>query len=430
LCPIKTAFLHYSAPPVTGGVEAVLSAHAQVFLDAGYPVTVIAGQAEEAALPDGVRVVVIPEMGTQHPEILEISAELETGHVPDAFARMRERLVQALRPMLSEFDVVFIHNVFTKHFNLPLTAALFQLIDEGVIGSREERQCVAWCHDLTWTSPNSRSKVFPGYPWDLLRTYRPDVRYIAVSEQRQRELSELLEQPPGTFEVIYNGVEPSVWYGLTPEGRNLVKRLDLLSGDLILLMPVRITQAKNIELAARVVAALKELDCSPRLVVTGPPDPHSEGSLKYFQNLLDLRARLGLERELQFVFNSASDPEDAYLISQQVVSDLLRVSDVLFMPSHREGFGMPVLEAGLIGVPVVAANHIPAAREIGGKNVYLFDAKAAPENIARLILDRATNHPSSRFRRQVRQGFTWERIFQQKIEPLLQNTQIVQDSKL
>jgi glycosyltransferase involved in cell wall biosynthesis len=402
-----------------GGVEAVMAAHARVFLDAGYPVTVIAGRAEKDVLPENVNVVVIPEMDTQHPEILEINAALEEGQIPDTFDPLRERLLQALRPLLSDFDAVIVHNIFTKHFNLPLTAALFNLLDQGVIGG-PNRRCLAWCHDLTWTSPNSRSKVFPGYPWDLLRTFHPNIHYIAVSEQRQRELVELLEQPAGKIEVIYNGVEPSVWYGLTPEGEDLLHRLDLLSGDLILLMPVRVTQAKNVELAARVVAVLKERGCNPRLVVTGPPDPHSENRMVYYRSLLDLRGNLGLERELIFIFGFGIDPNEPYLISQQVVADLLRVSDVLFMPSHREGFGMPVLEAGLIGVPVVAADHIPAAREIGGKNVYLFDTNAAPDDIARLILEDATNQPSCRFRRRVRQNFTWERIFRNKIEPALQ----------
>ena len=39
-----TAFLHYTAPPVIGGVEGVMDAHAHVFLDMGYPVSMIAGR--------------------------------------------------------------------------------------------------------------------------------------------------------------------------------------------------------------------------------------------------------------------------------------------------------------------------------------------------------------------------------------------------
>ena len=45
---MNTAILHYSAPPVVGGVEAVISAHAEVFQRNGYPVTVVAGRGDPA----------------------------------------------------------------------------------------------------------------------------------------------------------------------------------------------------------------------------------------------------------------------------------------------------------------------------------------------------------------------------------------------
>ena len=62
MTPPKTAFLHYTAPPIVGGVEAVIQAHSQVFLEAGYPVTVVAGWGENAALPPGAVFLRIPTM--------------------------------------------------------------------------------------------------------------------------------------------------------------------------------------------------------------------------------------------------------------------------------------------------------------------------------------------------------------------------------
>lgn len=416
MSPIETAFLHYSAPPVIGGVEAVLAAHAQAFMDSGYPVTVIAGQANEADLPGGTKVVVIPEMELQHPEIQRIADVLEQGRVPEQFAAMRERLVSALRPVLRGFDSIIVHNVLTKHFNLPLTAALFQLLDERLI-----RHCLAWCHDLTWTGSNPRARVFPGYPWNILRTYRPDVQYVAVSEQCQQEIVELLGQPAAKIDVVYNGIDPCVWYGLRPEGWNLVQRLDLLSGDLILMMPGQVSRSKNIELAARVLAVLKENGCCPRLVVAGPPDTQSEDSIAYYRSLLDLRERLGLQRELLFVYGSCDDLEKPYIIPQQVEADMLRVSDALFMPSHREGSGIPVLGAGLIGMPAIVRNRTWAVKENDGKQVFLFNPQAGPEEIARMILDNMRHNRSYRFRHQVRQNLTWDQIFRKKIEPLLRS---------
>jgi glycosyltransferase involved in cell wall biosynthesis len=90
----------------------------------------------------------------------------------------------------------------------------------------------------------------------------------------------------------------------------------------------------------------------------------------------------------------------------------------MLMPSHREGFGMPVLEAGLLGVPVVCT-YVPAAEEIGGVDVILFDAAEDPAHLARRILAWAEQSPVHRLRRRVRQNYTWRAIFHRDIKPLL-----------
>jgi glycosyltransferase involved in cell wall biosynthesis len=405
--------LHYSAPPVVGGVEAVILAHAQMFVAAGYPATVITGRGEVEALPEGVDLVLVPEIDSQHAEISRMSAQLEQGQLPPGFEAMSERLGETLAPILCRFDNVIVHNVFTKHFNLPLTAALDRLLDRG-----EPPHCIAWCHDLTWTSPSSGSKVKPGYPWDLLRTHRPDVTYVVVSQRRRQELAGLFGCPAEEVRVVYNGVDPHVLLGLSPEGAALVEHLGLLEQDLVLLMPVRVTQAKNIEYALRVVAALKARDCRSRLVLTGPPDPHDVESMSYFRSLQALRGELGLEEEMRFVFESGSEPDEPHLVDAGVVGDLFRVSDLMFMPSHREGFAMPVLEAGLAGIPVVCT-RVPAAVEIGGEDVIVFNPDEAPDLLAARILAWAEGSPVHRLRRRVRQNFTWQAIFRRDIEPLL-----------
>ena len=132
------------------------------------------------------------------------------------------------------------------------------------------------------------------------------------------------------------------------------------------------------------MAALKARGYRPRLIVTGPPDPHDKQNMAYFRSLQALRKRLDIVEEMRFVFESGPDPDEPFTIDAQVVGDLLRVSDAMFMPSHTEGFGMPVLEAGLVGVPVVCTD-IPAAEEIGGDGVILFDAGKDPVHVAKLI---------------------------------------------
>ncbi|MBN1668050.1 MAG: glycosyltransferase family 4 protein, partial [Anaerolineales bacterium] len=370
------------------------------------------------ALPTGTGFHRLDRLDTRQAGLLEMNALLEDGQVPPNFERYSNQIKEDLRPRLSEFDHLIVHNVFTKHFNLPLTAALAHLVQDGTI-----RHCIAWCHDFTWTSPNSRHKVFPGQPWDLLRSYDPHITYVTVSQERQRALAGLYQVPEQEIKVIYNGVDPAQLLGLTSAGQALAERLDLLAADLVLLMPVRVTQAKNIEYALELLAALKAGGIRPKLVLSGPPDPHDAGSMAYYRQLQQKRASLGLEDEMHFVFESGPDPEQPYEIGLEMVGDLYRLSDLMLMPSHREGFGMPVLEAGLVGIPAICTRAVPAAVEIGGQDVTLFDTSQPAQQLAGQILAWMQSNPEQRLRRRVRQRYTWQALFKQQIEPLLRDTE-------
>ena len=410
----KIVILHYSTPPIVGGVESVILAHVRLLSAAGFEITIVTGDGDEAAFPQGTKLVRFPELSTRQREIVQASCELDQGKIPENFGELTAQLEIDLEPIFQSAELVIIHNVFTKHFNLPLTAALSNLLDRGLLHGG-----IAWCHDFTWTSDHSRSKVFPGYPWDLLRTPHAGLRYVTISKFRQQELAELFNCPTDMIEVIYNGVNPEVLLGLSEPGLALIERLGLWSADLILLMPVRVTQAKNIELAIRLAAALKEHNLQPKIILTGPPDPHDPNNLAYFQSLLALRKELNVEKEMCFVYESGPEAGQPYIVDMQLVGELYRVSDALFMPSHREGFGMPIVEAGLAGLPVFCS-AIPAADELGGEEVNTFLAETDPSEVAALILNQLEKNASWKLRRRVRQNLTWQSLFQQKILPLLE----------
>jgi glycosyltransferase involved in cell wall biosynthesis len=409
----KIAILHFTAPPVVGGVEAVIQCHIPPMLKAGKQVSFFAGRGEASALPAGVDFQLIPEMDTRHLRIVQVTAELVKGRLPAEFDELAGTLESILAPRLASFDHVIAHNIFTTYFNLPLTIALWRLLDKKAL-----KGFIAWCHDFTWSSPTSRDKVHPGYPWDSLRTYRPDVHYVTVSQARQTELAELLDVPLERIKVIYNGVDEETLLGLTLEGEALFHRLGVWRADLVLILPVRVTRAKKIDFAFRVVAALKATGRKPLLIVTGPPDPHAPDIMEYFAELKKLRSHLGIEKEARFVYESGPDADQPFIIDSHLVGELYRVSDALIMPSDHEGFGMPVLEAGLNGIPVFATDF-PSSREIGRKDIFKIDKDDPPEKVADLIQFWADNNPVQRFRRRVRQEYTWQTLFDRDILPLL-----------
>ncbi len=409
----KIGVLHYSSPPTVGGVEMVILEHTEQLVGHGYPVTVISGRGSASALPAGASYVKLARLDSQDPLIESISAILETGVVPDNFTHITNQLYQELIPVVNKIDTLIVHNVFTKHFNLPLTAALTRLVDEGIIGN-----FIAWCHDFTWTSTNSRIKVHNGYPWELLKQQHPQITYVVVSKERQQTLAKLFGCPDEAIHLVYNGVNPAEILGLSTEGIQLSQRLQLFNSDMLLLMPVRVTQAKNIEYAMQVIHELRKFFNDPRLIITGPPDPHDPNNMAYYAALLDMRKSYQLESNVHFIYSSGIDSDKPYLISNKVVGDLYRIADLMFMPSHREGFGMPILEAGLAGVQVMST-AVPAAVEIGSKGVELFDADAPPRKTANSIIAWAEENLEFQFKKKIRKQFTWEIIFKEYIAPLL-----------
>jgi glycosyltransferase involved in cell wall biosynthesis len=410
---LKTAIIHYSAPPTIGGVEAVIAAHAKVFLEEGYPLKIIAGRGKRSALPEGTGFIELPLLDSQNKAVLKVNNDLEKGLVSSSYDQLQKEIKDQLKDALEDVDNVIVHNLLSKNFNLAATEAIISLLDEGKIPN-----LIAWCHDFSLSSARDKKSLHDGSPWDFLRTYYPKILYVVVSQQRQETLSELLDIPKEKINVIYNGFNPDALLGITDETSRLVNHLNLEDADLIALMPVRITRAKNIELAMQIAANLKSELGNPLIILTGPPDPHDPDNMAYFKELKNLRKKLGVENNFKFLFEENPESDEPYILNMKIVADLYRESDIVLMTSHREGFGMPVIEAGFSGKPVFSSN-IPAAKEIGGNEIFRFSLNSSPEQITSLITDWASSDSVHLMRVRTRQNFTWQKIFSKKIQPLL-----------
>ncbi|MBN2119220.1 MAG: glycosyltransferase family 4 protein [Anaerolineales bacterium] len=401
----KVALLHYSAPPIVGGVESVLGYQARLMADAGHQVRIVAGRGEQT--DPRIPFIHLPLTDSRHPEILELKAELDQGRLPSGF----DELVAALRALLVEaledVDILIAHNVCSLSKNLALTAALRNLAD------RNPPRMILWHHDLAWTTPRYRAELHDGYPWDLLRQAWPGVRQVTVSEMRQRELAELFQIDQDEITVIPNGVDTARFHKLEKQTSDYVKQLDLLNAAPLLLLPVRITPRKNIELALRLCASLRRHFPDIKLIVTGPLGPHNPANVKYFEKLTALRKELGVENAVRFLVELTSE-----YIPDEVISDFYHLADALFLPSREEGFGIPILEAGFAGLPIFCSD-IPPLRDLGGSNATYFSPDADPSELADILADRLSSNAVFRMRTQVRRQYTWERIYARQIAPLL-----------
>ncbi len=403
---MRIALLHYSAPPVIGGVESVLAQHARLMADAGHQVWVVAGRGGQ--FDPRVAFVHLPLADSRDATVLAVKSELDRGRVPPDFARLTEALAADLERALASADVVVAHNVCSLHKNLALTAALHRLASRG-----QGPRFILWHHDLAWTTPRYRPELHEGPPWNLLAADWPGVTQVAVSALRQRELAGLLGVPLERIVVVPNGLDVDAFLKLEPETAVLVRRLALPDADPLLLLPVRITPRKNIELAVRTVGALRGMVPRPTLVVTGPPGAHNPANMAYFARLRALRDELGLQGAVHFLAEVIEVP-----LSDRAIADLYRLADALLLPSREEGFGIPLLEAGLSRLPVFCSD-IPPLRALAGDRATYFSPDAGPEVVAGLIARRLAGDSAYHMARHVRSAYTWEGIYATRIAPLL-----------
>jgi mannosylglucosylglycerate synthase len=399
----NVALLHYSAPPIVGGVESVLGHHARLMTNAGHQVRIVAGRGKQT--DPRIPFIHVPMADSRHPDVLSIKAELDAGRVPSAFADLVDMLTANLSEALSDVDIVIAHNVGSLSKNLALTSAVHTLANHSRV--------ILWHHDLAWTTPRYREELHNGYPWDLLRQAWPGVKQVTISETRQQELTDLLQISKDEITVVPNGVDISAFHKLEKQTRHYAKQLDLFNGSPLLLLPVRITPRKNIELALRVCAHLLEHFPDVKLVVTGPLGPHNPANVNYFETLTALRKELNLEHVVHFL----AELTDDYL-SDEVIFDFYHLADALFLPSLEEGFGIPILEAGLAGLPIFCSD-IPPLRSLSSSNATYFSADVDPAELANRIVNHLAFDSVFRMRVRVRRGFSWDGIYAREIAPLL-----------
>ncbi len=317
------AILHYSKPPVIGGVERVIG--------------------EQAA-----------------------ALRLQ-GHEVEILTRAKWHM--------APWDAVIVHNVFTMPFDLAWTKKLIALTR-----SRPDIRWINWVHDVRWSDQV------------------PEAVHVAVSEFRRQDYAQVTQEP---IHVIPNGCDSAAVLGLTER----VRELKLEHEGLVLLQPTRFVRRKNIEFGLRLLAELPEA----LYIVTAAPDPHQSDGMKYFRELKRLAKELGVAKRVSWLGEKA-------ILTDHDVRSLYQMADLLFLPSTQEGYGLPLIEGALHGVPVYCSS-IPAHREVAVGATF-FKLTASLKFLARKIKN-DSNVRTRQAQRQMMARLAWPRIIQEMLEPLL-----------
>lgn len=379
-----------------------MAMHARGLRDAGAEVAIVAGRGRLPAALRGVTLIRIPEIDSKHRAVLAMCRSLAGGEVPASYDTLRDRIERALRPHVDRADRVVVHNALTLHKNHALAAAIARL------AATRPGRFVAWTHDLGWTDAQYEGELHEGEPWDRFRRPVKNVRYVAVSSERRDETCRLLGLRRRDVSVVVNGVDVPAILGLSPAGARLAERLGLYDADPLLLLPARLTRRKRIGAAVAALAALRAKRSAAALVVTGTPGAHNVANRGYFAELRDQAAGVP---GAHLLFALGVRP------SYRLIADLFALADVLVLPSANEGFGIPIVEAGLHRLPIVCSD-LPTLRELAGPDATYIRPDAGGPAIARAILGRLSADPEARLRSRVKR-LAWPGILRERVVPVI-----------
>lgn len=400
----RVLLVHHTFPGIPGGVELVVGQQAVALREAGVEVAVLAGRGPHPV--SGVESIRVPLVDARHPSIAAVQRELAVGRVPVLFDVLRTTLGRILAPHVAAAHRVVLHNVASLAMDLPLLAALHDLAPTVPPG-----RLVVWVHDLAATDPLHAAALHPGEPWDLARRPLPGARYVAVSEVRRSEVAATLGIPTVEIDVVPNGVDVADVVAVGPATTRLLGLLGLREADPLLVLPARLTPRKRIELAIDAVAHLRNRRPTARLVVTGAADPHPVAGSDYVAEL-ERRAEASGGAAVLAVTRLGHE------LPRRQLTEVLRVADALVFPSDREGFGIPLLEAAVLRLPIVCTD-LPVLREIAGADATYLPREAGADAWAEAIEVAVDGQPVVRLARRVRSVYDLRRVLAERAVPAI-----------
>lgn len=259
---------------------------------------------------------------------------------------------------------------------------LFHIVDHSyahLVSYLTPQPTVVACHDvevfrcLLEPGQAQGSVLLRAVAQHILHGLRQATRVICGSRTTRDELlvHELI--PPERIAVVPYGVHPAC----SPEPDlhadcEAARLLGPASADTIEILHVGSTiQRKRIDVLLQVFAALRREFPTARLVrVGGPFTPEQRALITE----LDLHKSVVV---LPF-------------LTPPVLAAVYRRAAVLLLPSAREGFGLPIIEAMACGTPVIASD-LPVSREVGGEAaIYcpVADVAAWCATVAELLYER------------------------------------------
>lgn len=356
----NVAELHFSIPMGGGGTNIVALEQVYNLVRTGYHVSAIggaslAGSAGIKALEDiGADVTMIPELNANGDIETEAASGCYDTSSPNfnrgKYNRFRERvdvIKSKLKRALNDIDVVVIHQMMTVPMSPDAILALSELASEFY----GHKRFIAWVHN-TYDGPAP-------WPMNLAHKMCPYMEYVAVSEYARKQAVRYFGVEKDCIDVIRNGRGVITFAGISEKVLDVYTERKLYEADMVFFYPSRMDDVKRLDIAVWIIHELNQAGMDARLVIATPMDqdmPNASHIRKELERLID---RLGLSGKV-VIYDHRGDLNE---FRNEMANFNFLVDGMLFS-SSSETYGIPVIEAMMMGVPVRIGTDLEVFNEL------------------------------------------------------------------
>lgn len=251
---------------------------------------------------------------------------------------------------LADVDVCMMHDIHYQGWHLLHNAALRK--------AQEKLPAVRFIA-VTHSAPFNRPPQ-SRYPFSCRYTPMPNTLYVYPTQSGISALARQYALPEGRCRVIYNTLDP-----LAPMSRHvqsLQNTIDLLSPDILIVYPGRLTTGKRFEKVAALAGAIsKKTELAVAVLFCDFPSMDIEPS-KYKSIIRGNGLSFGLDSSEMLFTSDAGYPHG---FPRSALFELFTLSNLFICPSYSESFGLTVLEAAGRGNFLVLNEMVPALEELG-----------------------------------------------------------------
>lgn len=287
---------------------------------------------------------------------------------------------------------------------------------------------IEFTHSLPINRPNKLT-----YPFSERYNPMQKTNFVYPTHSGISALAKQYNVPEGRCRVVYNTL-PLI-EDMSEHIQKINKKMDLISPDILIIYPARLTPGKKFEKVASLAGAIKS-KTEKNIKIVFCDFPCLDISSNTYKSIIRTKGKkYGLNDE-DMLFTSDIGYENGF--PRQAVLELFTLSNLFICPSYSESFGLTVLEAASRGNFLVLNEAVPALEELGKKlNAYFmrwdarnfgFDSKekynpsekAYYEENGDIIFNLIREDRVLNSKTQIRQKYNLNWVWKEQLQPLIQ----------